>query len=175
MSEPPTVHASCVAFGADGVLIRGASGSGKSTLALDLVRWARSERRFGRLVADDRVRVEAVSGRLVASPPAALAGLVEIRGVGVVAAPSLSAVVVRLVVDLVDAPERLPAPEELRTILAGITLPRLAVAARSAAARPLASQAIAHHLSEGRCGSSALAFAPQHEKLPPPAPVAPLF
>ncbi|RAI27877.1 HPr kinase/phosphorylase, partial [Rhodoplanes serenus] len=107
---PPSIHASAVLVGARAVLIRGPSGAGKSILALRLVQAA--EARAGalaRLVADDRTMVEAVSGRLVVRPVPALAGLVEVRGLGLRRLPHEPAAVVGLVVDLADPDaERLP-------------------------------------------------------------------
>jgi len=121
-----TIHASCVAIGDAGVLIRGASGAGKTTLALLLVDDAALRGLPARLVADDRVALAVSDGGVVASPPPALAGLVEIRGRGVEAEPFAPLVVLRLVVDLVPAAAlpRLPEPDELVAELLGRTLPR---------------------------------------------------
>ena len=125
-----TVHASAVTIGEAGVLIRGASGIGKSALAFGLIS-ARPGR--CRLIADDRVRLSAHHGRLVAFAPAEIAGLIEVRGQGVVSLPYLSPAVIRLVVDMVAAVEapRMPEQEESITILEGVSLPRLALAAGS--------------------------------------------
>ena len=77
----PTIHASAVLIGPRAVLIRGPSGAGKSRLAWDLVEAGRTGALpFARLVADDRVLVEAAGGRLLVRPPPRLAGLIEIRG-----------------------------------------------------------------------------------------------
>lgn len=165
----PTRHASCVVVGSAGVLILGPSGSGKSTLALRLIRSAERMGRLGRLVADDRVRFEAAGGRLIASAPPALASRVELRGWGLVGLLVLDAAVVRLVVEFVDGPERLPPASDLMIVIEGIALPRLPVAPRSEAAALLAYQALATVIAGGSCGSSALAFAAQHETLPIPA------
>lgn len=134
-SDPPTVHAGAVLIGRDGVLIRGASGSGKSTLARALVAETRAAGRFAAHVADDRVVLRAAAGRLLARPASRLAGLVEVRGRGILAVDHEPAAVIRLVVDLVEAPPRLPDDAERETEIEGIRLPRLALAARSAAAR----------------------------------------
>src|SRR5919197_2654888 len=81
--DSATIHASAVLVGARAILIRGPAGSGKSRLALALIGAARSGLLpFARLVADDRVHVEAINGRLLARPPDKLAGLVEVRGLG---------------------------------------------------------------------------------------------
>lgn len=116
------------------MLIRGASGSGKSRLALQLIQSARSRHPpFARLVGDDRVHLQAAGGRLVARPAEALAGLLEVRGVGILRLPYEPCAVVGLVVDLGEKAERLPAAEDQETILAGTRLPRLAVAAEDSA------------------------------------------
>jgi HPr kinase/phosphorylase len=127
----PTLHASAVLLGARAVLIRGPSGSGKSKLALALIEAAGADGRlpFARLVADDRTHVEAVHGRVVARAPEELAGLIEVRGLGVRRLPYERAGVVDLVVDLAanDA-DRMPGPEQCEAEIAGIRLPRLPVA-----------------------------------------------
>jgi serine kinase of HPr protein (carbohydrate metabolism regulator) len=126
-----TVHASAVLVGARAVLIRGASGSGKSRLALELIEAARAGTlRFARLIGDDRVHVWPAHGRLLVRPAEALAGLIEVRGLGIRRLPHEAAAVVGLVVDLdaADA-ERLPPSAAQHAVIAGINLPRLAVAA----------------------------------------------
>ena len=123
-----TVHASCVLLGEAGVLVRGAAGAGKSSLCLALLDRAALEGRHARLVGDDRIRIEARHGRLVARPHPALAGLVEIRGHGIRRLAAFAeAAVLRLVVDLVEAGERLPAAAPATACLLGLALPRLAL------------------------------------------------
>jgi len=130
MDGPPTLHASAVLVGARAVLIRGPSAAGKSRLAFDLLQAAKSGLlRFARLVGDDRVHVDAVGGRLRVRPAAALRGLIEMRGVGVLEMPYEESALVGLVVDLAAADaERLPQPEQLKEEIQGVLLPRLAVA-----------------------------------------------
>lgn len=131
MKAGERIHATVVAIGEAGVLLRGASGAGKSSLALALIGFAASFGRFARLVADDRVALQAVGGRLLARPVAPLEGVVERRGLGLTPEPFTPAVVVRLVVDLLgEEPARMPEPEELVDSLAGVDLPRLRVAGR---------------------------------------------
>jgi HPr kinase/phosphorylase len=126
----PTIHASAVLVGAGAVLIRGPAGSGKSRLTLELLLAAQDGRLpFARLVADDRTHVEAVNGRLLARPPATIAGLLEVRGLGLRRLPYEPVAVVSLVVDLGGAVERLPLPAHRQVDIDGVTLPRLAVAA----------------------------------------------
>jgi HPr kinase/phosphorylase len=98
-------HASCAARpGDDGlpdaVLLLGPSGSGKSDLLLRLLF------RGWLTVADDQVQVE--NG--IASPPAALAGMLEVRGLGLFRLPHAPAATLRLAVNLGVQTTRLPEP-----------------------------------------------------------------
>lgn len=126
-----TIHATAVLVGAKAILIRGPSGSGKSRLALDLVALGRAGLlHFTRLVADDRVELSVHGDRLVARAPAALAGLVERRGEGIVPSAGERCAVVGLVVDLeAEDAARMPEPISLSTVLCGVRMPRLPVAA----------------------------------------------
>ncbi len=130
MNAPPTIHASAVLAGARAVLIRGPAGSGKSRLALNLIQAAANGQLiFARLVADDRVHVEAAHDRLIARPPAALAGLLEVRGLGILHLPYEPMAVVSWVVDLgVSAPMRIPDDSTSHAVVAGVRIRRLAVA-----------------------------------------------
>jgi hypothetical protein len=129
MPPEPTIHASAVLLGARAVLIRGPAGSGKSRLALALIQAAGSPLiPFARLVSDDRTHVAAVHGRVLARPPAPLAGLIEVRGLGIRVMPYEPVAVVGLVVDLGAGGERLPQAGEQAEVVAGIALPRLCIA-----------------------------------------------
>jgi len=89
---------------------------------------------FARLVADDRVHLEAAHGRLLARPAEALAGLIEVRGVGLIRLTHEASAVVGVVVDLAAADaRRLPEAASHRTEIHGIQLPRLAAASGTAA------------------------------------------
>jgi HPr kinase/phosphorylase len=125
------LHASCAARGGAGVLFLGPSGAGKSELVLRLMGlgWM--------LVADDQVELEAEPpDLLMATPPAALRGLLEVRGLGLVRnLPVAAPAPVRLVVDLLppgEAPPRLPEPRSFE--FHGRRLPRIALAGHEAAA-----------------------------------------
>lgn len=122
-------HATAVLAGAHAVLIRGPSGSGKSKLAWDLLDAAREGKlHFARLVADDRVALSAVNGKLIASAPKTIEGKIELRGGGIRAVPFEPFAVVGLVVDLAaEDGERVPAPRALQAELLGVRLPRLPV------------------------------------------------
>ncbi len=128
-AEKPTAHASAVLAGARAVLIRGPSGAGKSRLALALLGAAECGLLpFARLIADDRVQLEPCHGRLLVRPANSLAGLIELRGLGIRPLPYEPVGVVGLVIDLAaEDAERLP--QTLESEVLGVRLPRLAVAA----------------------------------------------
>jgi HPr kinase/phosphorylase len=129
--DTATIHASAVLVGGKAALIRGPAGAGKSRLAFELIEAAtRGALPFARLVADDRAHVEARAGRLLVRPVPALAGLIEVRGLGIRRLPYEPLAAVGLVVDLAAADAaRHPAREAAETAIEGVTLPRLAVAA----------------------------------------------
>lgn len=96
-------HASAVAIDGAAVLIEGPSGSGKSGLALELIG------RGAVLIADDRARLVARDGWPFVLAPERLAGVIEARGIGLVATPHLAAAPLRLIVDMGEVEtDRLP-------------------------------------------------------------------
>jgi HPr kinase/phosphorylase len=106
--ETTIVHGSAVAFDGRAVLILGGAGAGKSALALALIG------RGAALVADDRVVLARRGNALVAAAPAAIAGLIEARGVGILRLPCMPEAVVTLAVDLDRPPAaRMPQPETI--------------------------------------------------------------
>ncbi|WP_419898610.1 HPr kinase/phosphorylase [Roseomonas sp. USHLN139] len=115
------LHGSAAALDGEGVLLLGAPGAGKSDLLLRLVQ------RGWRLVADDQVAVAPRDGGVEASAPAALAGLLEVRGLGIFEGLAHAPAPLRLVVELApraDIP-RLPLPRSLT--VAGLALPCVAL------------------------------------------------
>jgi len=112
MAQVVRVHGTCVARSGAGVLLLGPAGAGKSDLALRLL-----SRGFD-LVADDQVVIE--DG--VACPPAPLAGLLEVRGLGIVRLAYVAAARLALGVEL-GPPERLPDPRRHREL--GLPLVRV--------------------------------------------------
>jgi HPr kinase/phosphorylase len=124
-----SVHASAVLVGNRAVLIRGPSGSGKSRLAFDLILAGRAGQIApAMLVGDDRVHLGVSAGQLIVRPAPALAGLIEIRGLGIRRCDFAKEAIVGLLVDL-DAADaaRLPPPQALTAQLSGIILPRIPV------------------------------------------------
>jgi HPr kinase/phosphorylase len=134
-AQDPTIHASAVLIGVKAALIRGPAGSGKSRLVADLITAAsQGTIPFARLVADDRAHVESRSGRLLVRPASTLTGMIEVHGLGIRRIEFEPVAVVGLVIDLAAADGgRHPEPTAAHTQIAGITLPRLAIAAGMAA------------------------------------------
>ena len=93
------IHASCAARNGAGVLLIGPAGSGKSDLMLRLLAQGFE------MVADDRVDIEAGMARA----PASLAGLLEVRGLGIVRRPFRGHARLALVVAM-GVGQRLPEP-----------------------------------------------------------------
>ena len=111
MTEALTLHATTVAFEDRAILLTGASGSGKSSLALQLMAIGAT------LVADDQTVLTLHGSRIIATCPAAIAGMIEARGVGLLNAPHLARASVAMVVDLDRAQtDRLPVHKDI-TIL----------------------------------------------------------
>ena len=107
---PAQIHASCVCYGGQGLLIRGPSGAGKSDLTIQLI-----ERGAG-LVADDLVLVSKQGDQLLAAAPVAGRGLIELRGQGIYKWPHQENAILALVVDLVA-----PAAMQGQTGQSGVT------------------------------------------------------
>lgn len=110
------LHATCVACEARGLLILGASGSGKSSLALQLLAYG------AELVADDRVELWREGQSVIAAAPAAIKGLIEARGLGLLNAVATGPIEVAIVVDL-DQLESDRLPAQIEIDLMGLQLP----------------------------------------------------
>jgi serine kinase of HPr protein (carbohydrate metabolism regulator) len=122
------LHATCVELRGTGVVLLGASGSGKSDLALRLIDLG------AQLVADDQLAVERQGDRLLGRPAEPLAGLLEVRGFGIVKLPWCAVSPLGLAVELApDRPlPRLPEPGGYE--LLGVRLPHLRLDPRAPSA-----------------------------------------
>ena len=128
-ADRDSVHASAVRVGDRAVLIRGPSGSGKSKLAFDLILAGRAGQiPKALLIGDDRVYLDIIQGQLVVRHARELAGLIEIRGLGIRRCDFAESAAVGLVVDLsaTDA-ERMPSPDTLFASIDGVIIPRIPV------------------------------------------------
>ncbi len=137
------IHGSCASRSGDGVLLIGPPGAGKSDLLLRLL-----ARGFD-LIADDRVEILAGVARAAPS----LAGLLEVRGLGIFRMPHVEAARLSLVVELGDPADRMPAPSRHRTL--GLPLVRIDPWSLSAPERV----ALALDCALGRVSQVAGAFA----------------
>jgi HPr kinase/phosphorylase len=126
------IHANALVLGEQGLLLRGPSGSGKSALSLALIAHYAARGDFARLVGDDRVSIAASGGRLVARPHPAIAGMIEVRGLGLPRVDFEAACVLHAVIDIRGSgakPARLPEEAEKSVALHGIVLPCLGIEA----------------------------------------------
>jgi serine kinase of HPr protein (carbohydrate metabolism regulator) len=132
------LHATAVLLGDRGVLIAGESGSGKTTLALSLIDHFRRAGQFSCLVSDDQVLLTGRNGRVVCHTPGAIAGLVEVYGVGPQPVAFEAAMVADLIVRLVSDEASQRFQEERTETLAGCDIPCLEFAAASVEAATFA-------------------------------------
>ncbi|WP_180899378.1 HPr kinase/phosphorylase [Martelella soudanensis] len=125
MTGATNLHATAIVLGATGILITGPSGAGKSALALSLIRAGRLHGLHASLIADDQIMISAFNGTVVAAAPAATAGLIEIRGTGLVPIDHLPEAVIDFALLPVDPAEaaRLPEAGESLAVLPGLALP----------------------------------------------------
>jgi len=133
MPDQITVHATCVVVDGKGVLLRGPSGAGKSDLALRLIE------KGCLLVSDDQVVLSRKNQQIIASPPPSLAGLLEVRGVGICSFDYVEHCDLAVIFDLGPGivPERMPEISSQQHALLGvdITLMQLDPFQASAAAK----------------------------------------
>lgn len=118
MSRQVIANVTCVAIAGRGVLIEGAPGSGKSSLALALID------RGAVLVGDDAIELSSRGERLWAHPPPNIAGMLEIRGVGMAMLPTTEAPLC-LGLQIGKAGDRVP--EVKSRLLGGLSLPQLSL------------------------------------------------
>ena len=127
-TDPVLVHATAIAIDGRAILLRGPSGAGKSDLALRLIDCG------ARLVADDQVELRRAGERVLVTAPAALAGLIEVRGVGILRIEAVAEATLALLVDLVPSAEVDRLPEIRREDVLGVAAPTIALSPFEASA-----------------------------------------
>jgi HPr kinase/phosphorylase len=125
---PLLIHATTVAIGERAVLLRGPSGAGKSDLALRLIDGG------ARLVADDQSELRRIGKQIFVRAPASIAGLLEVRGVGVIRVGAVSEAMLALIVDLSPEAEIERLPRIRREDLLGLAVPAISLAPFEASA-----------------------------------------
>jgi HPr kinase/phosphorylase len=113
----PPIHASAFAYEGMGCLVMGESGSGKSQLVAEAILHG------AQLIADDRVQLTAANGVLMASAPPQLAGVLELRGLGLIRMDAIAHPLHFAITLDAAANERLPVPDTLEFL--GVSLPHL--------------------------------------------------
>ena len=121
------LHGSAVRLSDKGVLLIGKSGRGKSDLALQMID------RGAILIADDQVYVSRDGDRLMANAPSQIAGLIEVRGVGIMRLPYVKSEL-DLVVDLDLDGEETRLPDSMVATWHGLDLQKIRIDARSPSA-----------------------------------------
>ena len=121
-------HSSAVVFDGYGLLIQGTSGAGKSGLALRLIEVG------GFLISDDQTLLKKHRNSLIAYPPDALKGLIEVRGVGIITRPFVAKALIHhsIICASENAIERMPEPQS-QSILS-VVLPIIMVGPCTASA-----------------------------------------
>ena len=128
MTDVMLVHASAVAIGGRAILLRGPSGAGKSDLALRLIDGGAD------LIADDQAELRQEGNQIRVRAPTAIAGLIEIRGIGILRLQALEEVPLAMCVDLLPSAEIQRLPEHRFEEVLGIAVPLIAVSAFEASA-----------------------------------------
>jgi HPr kinase/phosphorylase len=122
------MHATAIAIEGAAILLRGPPGAGKSDLALRLIDEG------ARLVADDQAELRRAGDQIMVSAPATIAGLMEVRGIGIVEVAPVAMAPLVLLVDLVPSAEVERLPETRFEEILGLPVPLIALAPFEASA-----------------------------------------
>lgn len=115
------MHASFVVWKKKGILFRGKSGSGKSELALKFI-----ENKNAVLIADDIVLLENRKNKLFGKVPENIAGLLEIRNVGISNYKYIPEAEISLLVNLVQTKQNLERfPKNKYENILGVEIPAI--------------------------------------------------
>ena len=130
------LHGTSVALGDRAVLLRGASGTGKSDLAYRFLKLpTECSGEALHLIADDQVNLVRTGNVIQVSPPATIAGQLELRNIGILKMPYLAHVELGFIVDLRAQSEIARMPDWTRTEeLLGLPIPVIALAPFEASA-----------------------------------------
>jgi len=136
-------HASCVSIHGKAVLIAGAPGAGKTDLALRLIDGG------AELIADDQTLLQEESGVISATAPASIAGLIEVRHVGLLRMNCRKTAPVALYIDLAPPNEKIERlPEDDIISLLGIEVRRLRLPAFAASTPAKIRAALAYKMEK---------------------------
>jgi len=141
------VHATAIAIDGDAILLRGPSGCGKSDLALRLIDGG------ARLVADDQALLRRADNQVFVRAPAEIAGLIEVRGVGILRVDLINEAPIALVADLVPSTQIERIPDNRFEKVLGLAIPLITLAPFEASAPAklrFAWRALAHEASYRR-------------------------
>jgi len=134
MTPPVNVHATAIRINRTGLMFAGPSGWGKSMLAFTCLTEARRLGLPAVLVADDQVFVEHRDGHIIAKRPDSIAGLIELRGTGIVSLDSIPEAVMHFAIlpAGVSGADRLPPENERMEVAEGYSLPVIRLTANTA-------------------------------------------
>ena len=132
------LHATTVGVAGCACMIIGRAGAGKSSLAFGMMALGAG------LVADDRTALNVMDGKLIASCPPAIQGMIEARGIGILASPMIAPCPVALIVDL-DQVETTRLPPHRQSVIAGVAVPLV-----HGQATPHFPAILLHYLRHGR-------------------------
>ena len=122
---PSNIHATAIVVGKTGLLLLGPSGWGKSMLAFTCIAEAQRMNISSVLVADDQVLISRRGEDVIAQCPPTIAGLIELRGTGIVRMPHIDEARMHYAVlpGNVTGEDRVPPANERSVIAEGVDLP----------------------------------------------------
>ncbi|MEM7461778.1 MAG: HPr kinase/phosphatase C-terminal domain-containing protein [Pseudomonadota bacterium] len=124
-SKETNHHCSVVEIAGTGVLIEGSSGTGKTSVALGLLEASRNRGLDCAFVCDDQAKLSVAAGKINASAPETISGLVELHGYGITEIEYKPNCTVELVARLVKESDVERMPDPCETDLLGVNLPLL--------------------------------------------------
>ena len=125
--DTSSLHGNCLWVNETGVLILGKAASGKTGLTLAMINSGR-----GTLVADDQVIVYRADKILMARPPEAMQGMMQIHGIGIIDLDYMAPVQLHLIIQLVPHEDVPLIAEKREKEIEGLSLPLLRLAGHEA-------------------------------------------